>query len=87
MYVRLCVGAREALIQYTVQLLSTLTLLSHFLPSGELSKTGLQPITGIPRRARRQGLRIICLLRMTHTDQMEDGHLTLNQPQESKDQN
>lgn len=40
----------KLLYNISLWLLSTLTLLCRFLPSGELSKKGLQPITGLPWR-------------------------------------
>lgn len=76
---------RKALTHIAVYPLSSLTLLCHFLPSGELSKTGLQPITGLPWRERR-GLKIICLSHMTHNDHMKDGRLPSHHQQEWKDQ-
>lgn len=46
-YVGLCM--EKGFYTTRVWPLSTLTLLCHFLPSGELRKTGLPPITGFPR--------------------------------------
>lgn len=65
--------------------LSTLTLLCHFLPSGELSKTGLSPITGFPgERGAAWGSFVHHLLDVTHNDHKKDERFIYQRADQSK---